>query len=101
MESNVWLTALGVFCVMEKEKYNCSFEVCGLGKCKIHAHIATHYYYSAQPAKLPCLWFSLGKEALVCAARSTAHRAKTSSWCPPAQCQEALTKTQRQSVWQH
>lgn len=29
----------------------------------MHAHKATHCHYTAQPAELPLLWFSSGKEA--------------------------------------
>lgn len=57
-----WFTALLVLYSIGKT-YNCRSGVCGLEDGKIHAYKATHCHYNAQPAELPLLWFSSGKEA--------------------------------------
>lgn len=58
-----WFTALVVLYSMGGKKYNYTSDVRGLGDGRIHTHKATHCHYSVQPAELPLLWFSSGKEA--------------------------------------
>lgn len=57
-----WFTAPLVL-YSKGKMYNCSSGVRGLGDGQIHAYKTTHCHYNAQPAELPLLWFSSGKEA--------------------------------------